>query len=336
MRNWWIRFGCFLTGYNYGILQGCSEVSYRTVKRYTAALVIIGILWSFIGYSFVNKYLHGSWYVSAFGALLFLLIIIQVERQIILSEGSSSSKYWLRGFIAFIMAIIGSVIIDQIIFKDDIAHRQLFELNAQVDSLMPSKEAELKRQAAAIDSSLNRKEAERKALMDDINKNPFVQTVNKETKPVSVQKTTVDSNKTAVTDTKVINKTSYVVTSVPNPKSFMVSGLDQQIKDLRNIKMEHDDRIVKLRKEVEQQASANNGFLYELQLMYKILRDSGPALGVWLLWFFLLLGIEIFIMVNKMTHIVTDYDVCVTHHMHLQKRKLQLLAMQVADRQHQN
>lgn len=330
MGNWWIRFGCFLTGYNYGILKGCSEMSHRSVKRYTAALVIVGILWAFIGYSFVNKYLRGSWYVSIFGALLFLLIVIQVERQIIMSEGAGKAKYWIRGIIALIMAIIGSIIIDQIIFREDIAHRQLFELNAQVDSLMPAKQAELKRQAAGIDSSLSQKEAERKALIDEINKTPFVQTVNKETKAMPVSTTKIDSNKTAVTSTKLVTKTMFVVTSVPNPKMSMIGGLDQQIKELRTIKMDHDGRIVKLRNEVEQQAKADNGFLYELKLMYMILRDSGPALFVWLLWFFLLLGIEIFIVVNKLSQVVTDYDVCILHHMELQKRKLNLLAMQSA------
>lgn len=328
MGNWWIRFGCFLTGYNYRILKGCSEVSHRSVKRYTAALVIIGILWAFIGYSFVNKYLRGNWYVSIFGAVLFLLIIIQVERQIIMSEGTGKAKYWIRGIIALIMAIIGSIIIDQIIFREDIAHRQLFELNAQVDSLMPAKQAELKRQAAGIDSSLSQKEAERKVLIDEVSKNPFVQMVNKETRTIPVSNSKTDSNQIVVTNTRLVTKTTYVVASVPNPKMSMMNALDQQIKELRTIKMDHDDRIVKLRNEVEQQAKANNGFLYELKLMYMILRDSGPALFVWLLWFFLLLGIEIFIVVNKLSQVVTDYDVCILHHMELQKRKLNLLAMQ--------
>jgi hypothetical protein len=332
MNDWWIRLGCFLTGYKYGILQGCSEVSHRAVKRYTAALIIISLLWAFIGYSFVRNYLQGSWYVSVLGALVFILIILQVERQIIMSEGAGTGKYWIRGAIALIMAVIGSIIIDQIIFREDIAHRQLFEINAQVDSLLPAKEAELKRQAVGIDSNLSQKEAEQKALKIEVDKMPFVQMVNKETKPVPVSTTTIDSvSKTPVTKTKMITKIFYVVTSVENPKKTMIIALDQQIKELRDIKMGYDDRIVKLREEVEQQAKANSGFLYELKLMSIILRESPPALIVWLLWFFLLFGIEIFILVNKLAHLETDYDVTIQHHMELQKRKLKLLAMQIPE-----
>jgi len=117
MENKWIQFGCFLTGYKYEILKGCSEISHRAVKRYTAALIIICTLWAFIGYSFTDKYLKAAWYFSIAGAMLFVLIILQVERQIILSDSKGKGKYWLRAAIALIMAVIGSVIIDQIIFR---------------------------------------------------------------------------------------------------------------------------------------------------------------------------------------------------------------------------
>jgi len=40
------------------------------------------------------------------------------------------------------------------------------------------------------------------------------------------------------------------------------------------------------------------------------------------------MGLEVFIMVNKLANVETDYDVSIRHHMDLQKRKLQLLAMQ--------
>ncbi|MEN0052376.1 MAG: DUF4407 domain-containing protein [Mucilaginibacter sp.] len=328
--DWWIRFGCFLTGYKYSILQGCSEVSHRAVKRYTAALLIVSILWAFIGYSFARNYLQCSSYYSVLGALIFVLIILQVERQIIMSEGKGNLKYWVRGAIALIMAVIGSVIIDQIIFREDIAHRQLFEINAQVDSLLPAKQAELKRQVADIDSSLGQKEAEQKKLKAEVDEKPTVLMTNRVSRPVQSSYTTIDTlTKTPVTRMRTTNQLVYESVSVENPKKSMIVALDQQIRELREIKMRYDDRIVKLREEVEQEAKASNGFLYELKLMYEILRDSVPALVVWLLWAFLLFGIEVFILVNKLTHVETDYDVCIAHHMELHKRKLKLLAGQL-------
>ncbi len=327
MKDRWIKFGCFLTGYKYEVLQGCSEIAHRAVKRYTAALLIICILWAFIGYSFVSKYLAAEWYYSLLGAILFVLIILQVERQIILSDSQSKWKYGVRAFIALIMAVIGSIIIDQIIFREDIKHKESYELNAQVDSLLPARERELKTQAAETDFTITKKETERKALVDELTKNPTIQMISKQNDAIAIPTTTTDSNKMTTTKTSLVRKTAININSVPNPKMAMLAPLDAQIKEMRAIKMDQENRILKLRDEVTQEAKANSGFLYELQLMYKILRDSGPALFVWALWALLLLGIEIFIMVNKMTHGETDYDATIQHHMELQKRKLKLLAM---------
>jgi len=327
MKDRWIKFGCFLTGYKYEVLQGCSEIAHRAVKRYTAALLIICILWAFIGYSFVSKYLAAEWYYSLLGAVLFVLIILQVERQIILSDSQSKWKYGIRAFIALIMAVIGSIIIDQIIFREDIKHKESYELNAQVDSLLPARERELKAQAAETNLTINKKEAERVALVDELTKNPTIQMISKQNDAIAIPTTTTDSNKMTTTKTSLVRKTAININSVPNPKMSMLAPLEGQIKEMRAIKMDQENRILKLRDEVTQEAKANSGFLFELQLMYKILRDSGPALFVWALWALLLLGIEIFIMVNKMTHGETDYDATIQHHMELQKRKLRLLAL---------
>jgi hypothetical protein len=165
--------------------------------------------------------------------------------------------------------------------------------------------------------------------VDDLSKNPTIQIASKVNNAIAVPVTTTDSNKVTIVKTNFVRKTAYSVNSIQNPKISMLAPLDAQIKEMRTIKMDQENHILKLRDEVTQEAKANGGFLYELQLMYKILRDSGPALFVWALWALLLLGIEIFIMVNKMTHVETDYDVTIQHHMELQKRKLKLLAMQI-------
>src|SRR5690606_11539382 len=113
MRERWLKVGCFLTGYNYAILKHCGEISKKTVKRYTAAMTIMCILWGLIGYSFANRYLHASVETSLACSLLFVIVIIQIERQIIMQTHKNNFLQILRGVIAVMMAIIGSTIIDQ-------------------------------------------------------------------------------------------------------------------------------------------------------------------------------------------------------------------------------
>ena len=150
MKNWWIKFGCFLIGYNYGIVRNSSEVAAKAVKRYTSALMIVCILWSFIGYSFTNRYLHGGTRGSILGALIFILIIIQIERQIILSLYRSNWLYFSRGIIALMMALIGAIIIDQIIFKEDIELEKITFIQARVDKAFGPKTEELRNQIANL------------------------------------------------------------------------------------------------------------------------------------------------------------------------------------------
>src|SRR5690606_37748218 len=165
MGNWWLRFGCFLTGYNYGIVRGSSEVSAKAMKRYTAALLIVCILWSFIGYTFTRRYVHGGTYGSIVGAVLFVIIIIQVERQIILSINPSKWLYFFRGVIAMMMAIIGAVIIDQIIFKEDIELEKITFIENRVKRAMGPKTEELRTQIDALDTAILEKEKQRADLV---------------------------------------------------------------------------------------------------------------------------------------------------------------------------
>jgi hypothetical protein len=174
MRQKWLRIGCFLTGYNYQMLIRSSELSMKRVIRYTSALLIICLLWSFIGYAFSDRYLKLNWYSCVLGGAVMVFVAIQIERQIILSNKNNGALHIARVIIALSMALIGTVIIDQIIFKDDIDKRKMFTIDEEVKDIFPRKSWELKKQIHELDSIILAKEAERRALLEDLNKNPNI------------------------------------------------------------------------------------------------------------------------------------------------------------------
>lgn len=92
--KWWIQLGCFLTGWNREILLQCSEASFKYLKKYTAALLILIVLWGFTGFCFAQRYVHAPLWGCVLSSVIFIVIVIQIERQIILTVGTSKSIFF--------------------------------------------------------------------------------------------------------------------------------------------------------------------------------------------------------------------------------------------------
>lgn len=326
MKNCWIRFGCFLTGYNYIIVRNSSEVASKAVKRYTSALIIVCIIWAFVGYTFTSRYLEGNLFVSITGAIIADIIIIQIERQIILSVSPNKGLYIFRGLLALMMATLGAVIIDQIILKQDIELEKLSYIDKRVNSLLPSKTLELKNQILALDTTIQSKENEKESLIDDIGKNPTIKSVNSQTQSVQVPIETQDSSG-KITKTYVLKPSTTVqITNISNPKQAFIGPLDTAITSMRQQKAAKDDSLLNIRPALVREVSSKIGFLDELKVMYGLISDSGVALGFWLLWFLFLLFLEMLVLFSKIGDKENDYEKTIKHQMNLQIKKLELLA----------
>jgi len=327
MKNWWIRFGCFLTGYNYGIVRSSSEVAAKTVKRYTSAMLIVCILWAFIGYCFTRRYLHGGTYGSIAGAAILVLIIVQIERQIILSINPTFWLYLARGIIACTMAIIGAIIIDQIIFKEDIDLEKINSIEERVRKALPPKTEELRNQIASLDSAINKKEEERLGLIKDVEDHPTTKVFSTQSAVKTEKRTMIDS----VTGKPIVTERSTpqmvtVTSNLPNPQIGMIAPLEKTISELRIQKLSKDSALLNIRPALEKEISSKVGFLDELEVMYRLITRSTVALIVWLLWFFLLFGLEMLVLISKVNEKETDYEKTVKHHMALQLKKLDAFA----------
>jgi hypothetical protein len=327
MKNWWIKFGCFLIGYNYGIVSNSSEVSAKAVKRYTAALLIICILWSFIGYTFTNRYLQGGNLGSILGSFIFVVVIIQIERQIILSINPTKWLYVARGIIAMLMAILGAIILDQIIFKEDIELKKIDFIQVKVEKNLVPKTEELRNQIANLDTAIYKKEFEKANLIADVAKSPTTlvystQSSTRSEKITKINPTT--GNPETIEKSIPVNVTTS--TNVSNPKIALIPSLDTTMMHLRSQKSEKENALLVIRPKLEEEIRSKVGFLDELEVMYALITGSGVALSIWLIWFFFLLGIEMLVLISKMNEKENDYEKTVKHHMDLQMKKLELFA----------
>jgi len=329
MGTFWIKFGCFLTGYNYKILRGCSEAATKSVKKYTAAMLIVCILWFFIGFTFAQRYLALNVGGCVIASIISMVIIVQVEKQIILSINPRPFLLVFRASLAVIMSILGAVIIDQIVLKKDIELEKVSYITERVDKLLPVKTAELNNQIAALDTTINKKEAERQRYISDCNKQPNIPVIVTQTQTTwTPGKVVAVSGKDSIVYTRTPITTSTKTTR-PNPEMDLIHPLDSIIGAMRQQKASKENDLLHVRPALEKQMEEKTGFLDELKIMVRLISDSKVALGVWLLWISFFLFIEMLVLFSKLGDKGNDYEKAILHHMHLQIWRLDALAKEL-------
>jgi hypothetical protein len=267
------------------------------------------LLWAFIGFAFTGRYLRGEWYSCVMAMFIMVFMIIQIERQVILSSKDNRLLHVFRFVIAIAMALIGTVIIDQIIFKEDIDKRKLLTMDEEVKKIFPGRAEELKKQIAEIGNVIDVKDLERKMITEDISKNPFV----------SVYERVVKR------DTSLNESVTITKRNLPNPKADLLEPLDKTIQGLRMEKAKKDSVLLGLRPVIEADLKKNIGFLDELEVMYSLLSESGVSFFAWFIWFIFLLGLELLILASKIGETENDYDRMMSEQMALHFRKISLL-----------
>ncbi len=305
MKDALLKLACFLTGHNYKLVKHSSESSVKTVKKYFSALLIIILVWAFIGYTFTQRYLHGDLFESVIGAVVMIFLIIQIERQIILTRSPTVLAKAFRIVIGVIMAIIGSFILDQIMFKDDIEKHKAENIQIWVKEASKIKREDLDIQIDNLNKSIETKEQEKNTIVSEVTIKPTI----------STPSSSINYLKDSISGEMVESGRTVVSNSVPNPKMELIPQIDKQISDLRAIKLEKENEILNIQKLTEAELLGKVGFLDELKMMYDILLSSPIGLFVWILFFLFFATIELFVLVNKITDKENDYDKLVDHQM---------------------
>jgi hypothetical protein len=322
MKDLWLKTGCYITGYNYGIIKNSSELSAKAVRKYLSAILIVSILWGFIGYCFAHRYLHSGIAGSIAAAIVMIIIVIQIERQIILSIGKNKLVPLFRIVIGVVMAVIGSVIIDQIIFREDIEKVRIGNIQTEVNNILPVKTKELDLQIMQIDSAITIKEAERAAIIDEISIRPFIKSTSSEIRHFQMQQNGNDGH---LKDT-IVSRTDVALNDIANPKAGLLPGIADQINQLRKQKAEKENSKINIRQELETELNSKTGFLDELKVLFSILLSSWIALVIWIMFFIFLLSIEVFVLVNKFGDERNDYDSVILHQKDIRIKMLNKLA----------
>ncbi len=313
------KCGCALIGWNPTILAECGEASFRTLKKYMSAILILAIVWGTIGYLFADRYIGVSnTLAKAAVSAIFVVIIICIERFIILKVGKSKVTGIMRIILAFLMATLGATIFDQMIFKNDV------EVKMKESRDEMANEA-IKRQSVLLDEEMNNIVVQRDSvqrellsLYEQINAKPNIETTNSTV--IRVPNGVDESGKTIYqTQTQVTKST------MPNPLNSQarldeetLKTYDGQLENLRNQKINLADKIR------EEYATARVGFLEELKVLFRyiVFQDTIAAIFYVCLFLFMM-SLEILVVSSKLGETDCDYDLLVEHQLKVKNATLQ-------------
>ena len=308
------NIGCFLIGWNKDILKECGEASYRQFRKLLSAICIMMVLWGTIGYCFADRYINiESCLLKICVALAFMFIVLCVERVIILTVGKARMMSFMRVLLALCMAILGSCIFDQIIFRNDIQqaiqeHREDI-IKVTITKRLSIYDSDIQRITHEMDS-LSKAAI---VLGEELQKRPTIQGTNVNTQEQVVG---VDENGRP----KKVKVQSVNTVTMANPLAEQLKANNDQIQiysnQLEQLRQDKKDIAQKTTEEVNRRAP---GFIEELEATLKVVSQSWISLAFYVILFCFLTFLELFVLTIKMGENKCDYELIVEHQLSLKK-----------------
>lgn len=300
--NWWIKLGCKLTGWSSSVLSQCSEASKTQLSKYTSALLILMIVWSITGFCFAQRYIGLPIWGCILVSLVFVTIVVMIERQILLALHPTKKLAAFRLVIAIIMAIVGSSIFEQTMFGKDIDKQMADTIELQTADLTQKRVSNIDSKLMAFQiekDSLNKVNSE---LQADVNAHPWI-----------IQKSVTNSQDRLVVNgkIKVVNNPSVTTNQVANPKQIAIAANNEKIKQIVLQENDLNKKKLTVEEDTRKECQANVGFLEELEAMVSIVTTRTVAGIFYVIFFLLLMSLELFVVTSKMGDEECDYELAI-------------------------
>lgn len=288
-----------------------------------AAIIILSIIWGTIGWCFADNYIGvNSFFGKTIIAIVFICIIVCIERFIILMVGKSKTAVGFRFVLAILMAVLGSTVFDQIIFKNDVDVRMKEIRTEQINKEVPKRIALIDGDIQKIRHTQDSIRIKNNELYADISKNPVITAYDVST---TTRQTGVDEDGKPIEEkSQTVNKRNVENALINQTKANdrTLDAYQKQIEVLQEKKLSMADDT---RKEYEQ---AKTGFLEELGALYVLLGDSWVAKAFYIFLFLFLVSLELLVITAKGST-SCDYDLIVEHQLNIKRETLRNTAQKL-------
>jgi hypothetical protein len=117
-----LKFFCRITGDDYNLLAQDTPESRKKVAALASIIFVPVIIWFAIGFLLATQTLGKSIIQGLAVASILSFLIFLLERNIVMANGNKSI-YRFRIFLGTVIALLGAVFLDEIIFHQDIEHQ---------------------------------------------------------------------------------------------------------------------------------------------------------------------------------------------------------------------
>lgn len=114
-----LKIFCLITGEDYNMVKSDTITSKKKIITFSTLIFIPTLIWLVIGFSFASRILELSTAYSWITAFAMALLIFAIERSIIMMRANKAIVRF-RIILGAVIALLGSVFIDEIMFEDDI------------------------------------------------------------------------------------------------------------------------------------------------------------------------------------------------------------------------
>lgn len=315
--TYWQRLSCRLIGWNPEILANCGESSFRSLRKYITAMIIPIIIWGVIGFCFAERYIGiETWWGKSFVATVFITVVICIERFIILNDGGKRI-FCARIILAFLMAVLGSTILDQLIFNRDVnvmmKNIRTEQINIEVPKRMNIINSEIKKTSQQIDSL--------GSLIEKIN----IQISNT---PAQIKTSDVTRNmqKDSLGNNVEVSR-SVVSAQIINPRFNQLNEERKMIGDeanqLRLKQKELFEKKLNIENDVrEEYQKIEPGFLEELKVLFDLIIGDLISIAFYLTLFSFLFSLELLVLLSKWGDYKCDYELTIESQKNIKIEKL--------------
>jgi hypothetical protein len=277
-----LKFYSKLFGEDYRLLVQDTPASRKKVILMGNALFVPVIIWLISVWALTANVMDEPWLVALICALIASFLIFMLERSIVMASGKKLI-FFFRIFLGFFVATLGSLAIDEIVFKNDIEQQLQANLNSAIANEEKQIEQEYEKRLAAQHSLIM---------------------TNKQSWAEALDVARKEADGTGGSGIKGVHAITKIKMEIAEKHKAdydaSLAGLRELEDLLRKDKLQRKDIIT---------ASFNHhGILNRIKAMFDLVRKDAYMLVVYIITTIIFFGMEFLVILLKMTMPKTNYE----------------------------